>query len=242
MCGLGTVVNVLAIVVGSILGLSLRGKLSQRFQDILMQVLGIATMFIGVSGALKGMLVIENGKLDTSNVMLMIVSLVLGALIGEGFRLEQRMEQLGEWFKRLAKIRDDSCFVEGFVNASLVVCIGAMAVVGAIEDGIAGNSAILFAKAMLDFVIVMVFASTLGIGVLFSAIPLGLYQGSISIFARIIKPLLTEEMITSLSFVGAILIFAVGVNLSFGKKFRVGNMLPALFVPVLYEFIIQLFR
>lgn len=235
MCGIGTVANVFAIIAGSILGIGLKGRLSQRFQNILMQVLGIATIFIGVSGALKGMLVIENGKLDTTNSMLMIVSLVLGALIGESLQIEQKMEQLGEWFKKVIKLQNDNSFVDGFVTASLVVCIGAMAVVGAIEDGIGGGPSILYAKATLDFVIVMVFASTLGVGVLFSAVPLGIYQGSITIFARIIEPYLKPELINNLSFIGALLIFAVGINLSFGKKFAVGNMLPALIMPIIFQ-------
>lgn len=235
MCGIGTVANVFAIIAGSILGIGLKGRLSQRFQNILMQVLGIATIFIGVSGALKGMLVIENGKLDTTNSMLMIVSLVLGALIGESLQIEQKMEQLGEWFKKVIKLQNDNSFVDGFVTASLVVCIGAMAVVGAIEDGIGGGPSILYAKATLDFVIVMVFASTLGVGVLFSAVPLGIYQGSITIFARIIEPYLKPELINNLSFIGALLIFAVGINLSFGKKFAVGNMLPALIIPIIFQ-------
>lgn len=233
MLGIGTVVNVLAVVIGSGIGLLLKGKLKQRFQHILMQVLGMATIFIGLSGALKGMFVIENNRLTTTGSTLMIISLVLGAFIGELLQIEQRMEHTGEWLKQKMKVENDSRFVEGFVTSSLVICVGAMAVVGAIEDGLAGNPTTLFAKAMLDMMIVMVFSSTLGIGVLFSAVPLGIYQGLITISAKVIEPFLTNELVTNMSFIGGILIFGVGINLLFEKKIRVGNMLPALFIPIL---------
>lgn len=233
MLGIGTVVNVLAVVIGSGIGLLLKGKLKQRFQHILMQVLGMATIFIGLSGALKGMFVIENNRLTTTGSTLMIISLVLGAFIGELLQIEQRMEHTGEWLKQKMKFENDSRFVEGFVTSSLVICVGAMAVVGAIEDGLAGNPTTLFAKAMLDMMIVMVFSSTLGIGVLFSAVPLGIYQGLITISAKVIEPFLTNELVTNMSFIGGILIFGVGINLLFEKKIRVGNMLPALFIPIL---------
>lgn len=233
MLGIGTVVNVLAVVIGSGIGLLLKGKLKKRFQDILMQVLGMATIFIGLSGALKGMFVIENNSLTTTGSTLMIISLVLGAFIGELLQIEQRMEHTGEWLKQKIKVQNDGRFVEGFVTSSLVICVGAMAVVGAIEDGLAGNPTTLFAKAMLDMMIVMVFSSTLGIGVLFSAVPLGIYQGLITISAKVIEPFLTNELVTNMSFIGGILIFGVGINLLFEKKIRVGNMLPALFIPIL---------
>lgn len=242
MLGIGTVVNVLAVIIGSGIGLLLKGKLKQRFQDILMQVLGMATIFIGLSGALKGMFVIENNSLTTTGSTLMIISLVLGAIIGEMLQIEQRMEHIGEWLKQKMKVQNDSRFVEGFVTSSLVICVGAMAVVGSIEDGLVGNPTTLFAKAMLDMMIVMVFSSTLGIGVLFSAVPLGIYQGLITISAKVIEPFLTNELVTNMSFIGGILIFGVGINLLFQKKIRVGNMLPALFVPILIVMIKAILR
>lgn len=241
MLGIGTVVNVLAVIIGSIIGQLLGGKLKERFQTILMQVLGMATMFIGLSGALKGMLIIENNRLTTTGSTLMIISLVIGAFVGELFQIEQRLEHIGEWLKKKIKMQNESRFVEGFVTSSLVICVGAMAVVGAIEDGLAGNPTTLFAKAMLDMIIVMVFASTLGVGVLFSAVPLGIYQGTITISAKIIEPFLTNELVTNMSFIGGILIFGVGINLLYEKKLRVGNMLPALFVPIFIIIIKNLF-
>jgi hypothetical protein len=239
MHGLGTIVNAAAIVVGGIIGMLFKSKISERFQDIIMQVLGVSTMFIGASGALKGMFVITDSGLDTQNTMLMIASLTIGALAGELVNIEDKMERLGEWLKEKARSSGDNKFVEGFVTASLTVCIGAMAVVGAIEDGISGNHATLFTKAILDFVIIMVLAAAYGKGVVFSAIPVAVLQGTITLCARLIEPILTESSIANLSFIGSVLIFCVGVNLAFGKKFKVGNMLPAVIVPIVWGVIVR---
>jgi uncharacterized membrane protein YqgA involved in biofilm formation len=237
MRGIGTIVNVLAVFAGGGIGLIFRGGLKARFQEIIMQALGLAVIFIGAAGALKGIFVITGETLETAGTMAMILSLVIGSVVGEWINVEDKMEQFGAWLKNKAKGKDDPKFVEGFVTATLVICTGAMAVVGSIQDGLSGDPSMLFAKAMLDAVIVLVFASTLGKGVLFSAIPLGIFQGSITLFAKVIEPILTEQMIGNLSFIGSMLIFCVGVNLAFGKKFRVGNMLPALLVAIAYCFI-----
>ncbi len=234
MRGIGTLVNVLAVFAGGGIGLIFRGGLKSRYQEIIMHALGLAVIFIGAAGALKGIFVITDETLETTGTMAMILSLVVGAVLGEWINIEDKMEQFGSWLKKKAKGKDDPRFVEGFVTATLVICTGAMAVVGSIQDGLSGDPSMLFAKAMLDAVIVLVFASTLGKGVLFSAIPLGIFQGSITLFAKVIEPILTEQMIGNLSFIGSILIFCVGINLAFGKKFRVGNMLPALLVAIAY--------
>lgn len=233
MIGLGTIVNVLAVIAGSSIGLIFNGGLSKRFQDILMQVLGLATMFIGTAGALKGMFKIHENSLETTGTMIIIISLVVGALIGELINIEKRMEQFGEWLKKKVTVKGDSTFVEGFVTSSLIICVGAMAVLGSLQDGLNADPSLLYTKAVLDFVIVLISASTLGLGVVFSAIPLGIYQGLITAFAKFIQPILTDKVIADLSMVGSILIFAVGVNLAFGKKFKVGNMLPAIIVVII---------
>ncbi|MDD3765804.1 MAG: DUF554 domain-containing protein [Eubacteriales bacterium] len=236
MKGLGTIINVAAVVLGSLIGILLRGGIPKRFQDTLMQVLGLSTIFIGISGAMKGLLTLTGGKVDTQNTLIMILSMVSGAVVGEAFDIEQRLDDFGGWLKD--KMRSGSSrFVEGFVTASLVICVGAMAVVGSLQDGLTGDSSMLAAKSMLDFVVVIIFASTLGIGVLFSAIPLGIYQGTITAFAGLLEPVLTEGAILNMSFIGSILIFAVGINLCFGKKIKVGNMLPALIFAVLFSFL-----
>ncbi|MDO5423803.1 MAG: DUF554 domain-containing protein [Eubacteriales bacterium] len=237
MRGFGTIVNVAAVLAGGGLGLLLKNGLKERYQQILMQALGLCTIFIGISGALKGMFQVNGETLETGGTMLMIASLVIGSLLGEWMDIEEKMERFGEWLKAHFGGQGDSQFVEGFVATSLVICVGAMAIVGALEDGLTGDSSMLLAKAVLDGVIVMVFASTYGKGALFSAIPVGIWQGGITLFAGVLKPLLTEAMIGDLSFVGNMLIFCVGINLAFGKKFRVGNMLPALVIVVLYDVI-----
>lgn len=235
MIGLGTIVNTIAVIVGSLIGLFIKGGLKKRYQEIIMQALGLATLFIGAAGAMSGMLKIVDQGLETQGSMLLIGSLVAGSLVGEFFNIELRLEQLGIWIKSKVNVKNDTTFVEGFVTSALVICVGAMAIVGALQDGLQGDPSTLFAKAILDFIIVMVFASTLGIGVTFSALPLFVYQGVITIFATFLKPFLTDLVIVNLSFVGSVLIFAVGINLCFGKKIRVANMLPAMIVPFFFH-------
>jgi uncharacterized membrane protein YqgA involved in biofilm formation len=237
MRGTGTIVNVIAVLIGGFAGMFLKKGLKERYQEILMQALGLATIFIGVSGALKGMFVIEDGSISTTGTMLMIFSLVLGSILGEWIDLESRMEGFGEWLKAKCGGKNDSQFVEGFVASSLTICVGAMAIVGALQDGMTGDASMLYAKAVLDGVIVAVFASAYGKGAIFSALPVGIWQGLITIFAGALEPFFTQQIISDLSFVGNMLIFCVGVNLAFGKKFRVGNMLPALIFVVVYDLI-----
>ena len=237
MIGLGTIINTAAVVAGGLLGMLLKNGIAKKFENILMQALGLAIIFIGAGGVLEYMLVVESGGISTQGTMLLIFSLVIGCLVGQWLDIEARMETLGIKLKQAVRIKNDNQFVEGFVAASLVICIGAMAIVGALEDGLQGNPSTLIAKAILDAVIVMVFASSYGKGALFSAIPVGLWQGSITLFARFLEPLLTDVIISDLSFVGNALIFCVGINLAFGKRFRVGNMLPSLFFVVLFDWI-----
>lgn len=235
MFGFGTIINTAAVIAGGIAGVVLKKGIPENCQKILMQACGIATIFIGVSGALKEMLVINGSSIETKGTFLLILSLVLGGLAGSLLSIEDRLERLGELLKKKLHSEKDSQFVEGFVTSTLVICIGAMAIVGAIEDGLTGNFSTLTAKAILDFVIVMIFASTLGKGVIFSALPLFLYQGAITILAAILGDFMSPSLISDISFVGSALIFCVGINIAFGKKFNVGNMLPALLVPIIYQ-------
>lgn len=235
MIGLGTIINTLAVIVGGLLGMCFKNGLKKNMQDILMQACGVATIFIGASGTLAKMFVIENGNISTRGTMLLIFSLVLGGLLGEAINIEEKMDFLGEKIKKAVKAEKDNLFVEGFVNVSLIICVGAMAIVGSIQDGISGDYSLLATKAVLDLVIVVVFASSYGLGAVFSAVPIFLYQGGITMMAAIGGSFLSDAIISDLSFIGNALIFCVGVNIAFGKKFRVGNMLPALLVPVLYH-------
>ena len=235
MFGFGTIINTVAVIAGGIAGVVLKKGIPENCQKILMQACGIATIFIGVSGTLKEMLVINGSSIETKGTFLLILSLVLGGLAGSLLSIEDRLERLGELLKKKLHSEKDTRFVEGFVTSTLVICIGAMAIVGAIEDGLTGNFSTLTAKAILDFVIVMIFASTLGKGVIFSALPLFLYQGAITILAAVLGDFMSPALISDISFIGSALIFCVGVNIAFGKKFNVGNLLLALLVPIIYQ-------
>ena len=180
------------------------------------------------AGGLSGRLSVSGTRLESGGSLGMILSMVLGTLVGERLNLEGRLGQLGEWLKARASRGEDSRFVEGFVTASLVVCVGAMAIVGSLQDALDHDPSTLFTKAILDFMIIMVFSSTYGRGAIFSALPVGVLQGSVTLFAGLLAPLLSGTVIDSLSFIGSLLIFCVGVNLAFGDRFRVANMLPAL--------------
>jgi len=239
MIGTGTLVNALAIIIGSAIGLIFKGGIKQRFQDTLMQALGLCVMFIGIAGALKGIFLVNGSDLETTGTMIMILSLVIGGLIGEMINIEKWLDVFGKWIKVKVRVKNDNNFVDGFVTASLVVCVGAMAVVGSLQDGLTGDASMLYTKSALDFVFIVITASTLGIGVMFAAIPLAIYQGTITLLARFIEPFLTAQVISNLSFVGSILIFGIGVNLSFGKKFKVGNLLPSLIIVVIASFILN---
>jgi uncharacterized membrane protein YqgA involved in biofilm formation len=235
MIGLGTLINTVAIILGGLLGLLLKNGIAQKFEKNLMHALGLATIFIGAGSVFKYMLVVENGTMTTRGTMLLIFSLVIGCVIGQVLDIESKMETLGIKLKTAARIKNDNLFVEGFVTASLIVCVGAMAIVGAMQDGLSGDSSMLIAKAMLDFALVAILASTYGIGPVFSAIPIFVYQGAITLIAALFGAVIHEALIEALSFVGSALIFCVGVNLVREKTFQVANMLPALLIPIVWE-------
>lgn len=235
MIGLGTIVNTVAVILGGLLGLLLKNGIAKRFEKILMQALGLATTFIGIGGVLKYMLVLENGSFSTRGTMLLIFSLVFGCLLGEWIDIESKMETIGIKLKEVAKVKNDSRFVDGFVTTSLIICVGAMAIVGAMQDGLTGDSSTLITKSLLDFVLVAILAATYGVGAAFSAIPIFVYQGAITLIAALFGSVISDVLIGELSFVGNALIFCVGVNLVREKTFKVANMLPALLIPILVE-------
>lgn len=230
MFGLGKIINCSAIIIAGIAGMVFGNHLKESMQDTLMKADGVAVIFIGIAGALSKMLVIKDGTIDTTGTMMMIISLSFGAIIGEMLDLDGKMIHFGEWLKIKTGNAKDKKFVDGFVTASLTVCIGAMAVVGSIEDGIHADHSILFAKVILDFVIILVMSATLGKGCLFSFVPVGLFQETITLLASLISPFITASAMSALSYIGSILIFCVGVNLVFNTKIRVANLLPALIV------------
>lgn len=233
MIMLGTIVNAAAVVIGGGAGMIIKKGLKEDFRDSMMKTLGIAVIFLGAAGAMPGLLELKDGTLQTRGTMLMILSLTLGIIAGELLKIEDRMETLGEKLKKLVRAEGDNLFVQGFVTNALVICVGAMAVVGALQDGINHDPSTLFAKAVLDAMISMVFAASLGVGVLFAAVPLFLYQGAITLLSGFAAPFFTNTVVGNLSYIGNILIAVVGVNLLFGKTVKVGNMLPALIFAVI---------
>lgn len=235
----GTIVNTLAIAAGSAGGLLLRqltnrlaspssaGGLAERLQDIVMKGVALCVIYIGISGMLKGI-----------NPLISILSIVIGGILGEIFNLDGKMTSLGGWLqKKIGRlIRGDSGdnLARGFVSASLLFCVGAMAIVGSLQDGLTGNHATLFAKSLLDGISSVVFASSMGVGVLFSAVMVFLYQGSIAVLASLVSPLLSDTVVAEMTCVGSLLILALGLNMLGVTKIKVMNLVPACFLPILF--------
>lgn len=238
MYGLGTLINAAAIVVGGLLGMLFGKFVSERFRDTLCKACGVSVLFIGLAGAIKGMLSVgADGKIVSGGDLLIIACLCLGGLIGELINIEGGFEKFGKWLRKKTGSEGDNSFIDGFLSASLTVCIGAMAIVGAINDGIYGDISVLVTKAILDFIIVMIMAASMGKGTVFSAIPVAILQGSVTALARLISPIMTETALLYLSVVGNILIFCVGINLVWDKRIRVANLLPAIVLAVAVAFI-----
>ena len=225
---LGTIVNAVAIIAGSLLGLLFKGGIPKKFTVTMMQAISLAVMLIGIKMALK-----------TDAVLLVIFSLVIGSLIGEFINIENRLERLGKRFETRFSTAG-SGLAKGFVVSSLVFCVGSMAIVGSLESGLTGNHQTLFAKSALDGLFSIIFASSFGIGVLFSSISVFIYQGMITLTSSLMKPFLITAVINQMSAVGGILIMAIGINLLEIQKIKVGNMLPAIFIPLIYYMLKQL--
>ena len=242
MICLGTIVNVAAILAGGAAGLVLKKVLSKRITDTVMNGVALAVMIIGIGGALGAAFVIADGKISTDHTLIMIISLAVGAVAGELIKIESKLDTFAKFCEnKFTKPGESSTFAQGFVTATLVFCVGSMAIVGSLEDGIKGNSSILFAKSTLDGITSMIFASTMGFGVLFSALTVGVYQGSITLLAIVVAPYLNDVVITQMSFIGSVLIMAIAMNMLQITKIKVGNMLPAIFIPIIYHLVGLLF-
>ena len=237
MIGIGTIINSVSIVIGGLIGQFVGKLFKGEQQEALNKACGISVIFIAVAGAMQGMLRIEEGILVSGQSMLVVLCITLGAIIGELIGIEKGFERFGEWLKRKTGNSEDKQFVTAFVTASLTVCIGAMAIVGAIQDGITGDYSTLAVKSVLDFIIIAVMTSSMGKGCSFSAIPVFVFEGAITLLARLISPIMTPIAISYLSLVGSVLIFCVGVNLVWGKKIRVANLLPAAILAILAAYL-----
>jgi uncharacterized membrane protein YqgA involved in biofilm formation len=215
---LGTVVNVAAIAIGTLIGLALKQRLPERITSIVMQGLGLVTALIGVK-----MIIV------TENVLVVLVSIVVGGVFGELLHIEARLDAFGA--KVEAKFsREKGTFAKAFVTSSLLYCVGPMAILGALQDGLRGDYSILLTKSGLDGVASVAFASTLGVGVLFSAIPLALYQGGITVGASMLEPFLSSSIVNTMTATGGLLILGIALNILQVTKIRVGNLLPAILI------------
>ena len=219
---LGTIVNAIAIVIGGLVGLLFGQAFSEKIKKTVIQGIGLAILLIGVSMALQ-----------TKNPLITISSLVLGGIIGEWIDIELRLQHLGLWLERkFAKKGQGTGFAKAFVTTSLIYCVGAMAIMGSLESGLSGNHNILFAKSMLDGITAVIFASSMGIGVLISALPVFLYQGTITLAAGLLQAVLSPSIIAEMSATGGLLILGIGFNILELKEIKVGNLLPAVFFAV----------
>lgn len=220
---LGTVVNAIAIIIGGLIGTFIRNGLKEDYKKTLMNGVGLTVIIIGIMGAIK-----------SENMILIIISIVLGSIIGEAIGIERKLDSMGNSLEEKLG-QGNSNLSKGFVTASLVYCVGAMAIVGSLESGLLGNHDTLFAKSVLDGISSIIFASTLGIGVVFSSIPVFIYQGIIILLASSLRNLLTPDVILEMSAVGGILIMGIGINILEIKKIEVGNMSPSIFIPLIYS-------
>ena len=237
MIGLGTLINVACILGGGAVGLIGGRFLVPRMQDTLMKATGLCVLFVGLAGTLEQMMAVEGNRLASGGTAMMIVSFAVGSALGEAIDLDARFEELGIWLKRKTGSSGDADFVNAFVSASLTVSIGAMAIVGSIQDGILGDWSTLALKGALDAIIVCVMSASLGRGCLFSALPVAAIQGAITLLAQPIRPIMTEAALSNLSLVGSMLIFCVGVNLIWERTFKPANMLPAVVIAVIWALV-----
>ncbi|QSZ28419.1 DUF554 domain-containing protein [Aceticella autotrophica] len=228
---LGTLVNTVSIIIGGTIGTLLKIGISDRFKKIIMQGLSLSVLVIGLDNALK-----------YKNLLLVIISIVIGCIIGEAIDIERLLNNFGNSIeKKFAKNDGNSNISKGFVTTSLIYCVGAMSIVGALKDGLQGDHSILYAKSMLDGISAIIFGSTFGIGVVLSSVSVFLYQGIITIGSSFLQELLTKSIIVDMSAIGGILIIGISLNILNIIKIKVGNMLPAIFIPIVYQLLLKIF-
>ena len=237
MIGLGTLYNALGVVFGGLLGLLIGQRLSEDFHETLLKVTGVAVFVLGIAGTLEKMLVVHGSLVESHGSLTLILSLVIGTVIGELLKIEEGFERLGTWLKEKTGNQGDTSFVDAFMTTALTICIGAMAVVGAVQDGLTGDTSTLLAKAILDMVIVLVLTVSKGKGAIFAVIPLVILQGLITLLAHLIAPIMTPQALSNLSLVGSSLILCVGINLIWGKRIKAANLLPAVLIAIIWAFV-----
>lgn len=232
---IATVVNALAIIGGSLVGVLLKGGIPDRINDTVMKGMSLCVILISILGISD-----VSRSLKSNDILVIIFAVAIGAIVGEVIDIDKRLKNLGDFIEKKLNGRGGKVS-EGFVTASLVFCIGAMAIVGSLQSGLSGNYKILFAKSVIDGVASIVFASTLGIGVMLSAVSVFLYQGTITLTAGLLKGVLVTPVINDMTAIGSMLIIAIGLNMMGSAKVKVANLLPAIFIPILYQLIHQIF-
>lgn len=223
---LGTIVNSITVIVGCLVGLIVKGRLTEKISTTIMNGLALCTLYIGISGALNG-----------GDTLIMIISVAIGALIGEIIDIDKWLNKLGYYLESKFKNKKESniSIAEGFITSSLLFCVGAMAIVGSLESGLRGNHDTLFTKSILDGISSIIFTSSLGIGVIFSAVTVFVYQGAITLGAGLLSGILSTSVITNMSAVGGLLIVGLGLNMLGVTKIKIANLLPAIFLPIIFQ-------
>ncbi len=237
---MGTLVNAAAIIVGCLIGLFFKRLVSEKMNEALMQALALCTIATGILGAAQGGMAVVGGELSGRHALVMILSMVIGTIIGEIANIEGKLDKLGSFLEKRFAADGGGDFSRGFVTATLTVCVGAMAIMGALNDGLRHDPTLLYTKSVLDLTICVVYASTLGAGTMFSAAVLLAYQGGITLFARFLEPLLADSVVAQMSFIGSVLIMGIGFNFIYKPRLRLANMLPAVFIPPLWYGIVTL--
>ncbi|MBF0229036.1 MAG: DUF554 domain-containing protein [Desulfamplus sp.] len=228
---LGTIVNAVAIIAGGLIGMLFSGGIPERYNKTIMHAVSLAVLIIGIKGAIK-----------SDDLLVVIFSLAFGSLLGELMHIEDGLERVGRILeKRFSKDEDDGRFYQGFITATLIFCVGSMAIVGSLESGLTGNHQTLFAKSALDGITSIILGSSFGLGVIFSGLPILLYQGAITMAAVFVKPFLQPQVVSQMSSVGGVLIMAIGINLLGAAKIRVGSMIPAIFLPMIWYIILLIY-
>ncbi len=234
---MGTILNTISIIIGGILGNIFGKYLKKDNQTTIINSCAVAIIFIGIAGTMEGMLSISSASIISSRSMFIVICLALGAIIGEIIDIEGKFESFGSFIKVKTGHSKDKKFVDGFSTASFTVCIGAMAIIGSIKDGLVGDYSILATKSILDLIIIMILTCSLGKGCIFSAIPVFICEGSMTLLAKLLSGIMTDLAIANISLIGSILIFCVGINLLFDKKISVANLLPSIVIAVIFAFL-----
>lgn len=226
---LGTIVNSIGIMVGGFLGSKLKHGLKENYKNTIMDAIALVVIVLGITGGLK-----------STNIILLITSLVIGSFLGELFQIDNKLNSIAKGLQSKFD-SDESSFSQGFITGTLTFCVGAMAIVGSLEAGLLQSYDTLFAKSLIDTIAALVFAATLGIGIAFSSIPVFIYQAAITLLAKNLGSFLTMYVINEIAAVGGVLIIAIGITIMDVKKIKVANMLPAIFIPVIYFIVLNLF-